>query len=311
MATVLVTLLVVVLALWLFANFAAGYVALHPFRSPVFFSPGAMGLPQETFDFDNGGGIRLRATWTSPDAPTGVVVAAHGYCMNRSELAPFTAFFAERGLATMLFDFRNHGQSGRGRCGIGVYEKEDVWAAVAEARRRVPDGRIVLLGSSMGSAAIGFAVGERRELVDAVILDSCYDRLYDAAEGWWNFLGLLTQTGSLWRRLLWPVVRLARPFAGFDPKRASVASALQGYGRPVLLLHGLDDTIAPPACAERIRDAIGAETPVAWFEGCDHSEMRWLQPDEYREALAGFFDRIGLPKRETVAGGSRVEEPVG
>lgn len=311
MVTVLVTLLVVAIGLWLLALFAAGYVALHPFRSPVFFSPGAMGLPQETFDFDNAEGTRLRATWTSPDAPVGAIVAAHGYCMNRAELAPFTAFFAEHGLATLLFDFRSHGQSARGRTGIGTYERIDVVAAVVEARRRVPGGKIVLLGSSMGAAASGFAAGERRDLADAIILDSSYDRLFDAAEGWWNFLGMLTGTRSLWRRALWPVVRLARPFAGFDPKSASVAEALRGFERPVLILHGREDTIAPPFCAERIAAATATPAEIVWFEGCDHSEMRWLQPDAYREALARFFTGIGLPKRENVAGGARVEEPVG
>lgn len=306
MLTVLATLLVVAVGLWLFALFAAGYVALHPFRSPVFFSPGAMGLPQETFDFENGNGTRLRATWTSPENPVGVVVAAHGYCMNRSELAPFAADFADRGLATLLFDFRNHGHSARGRCGIGVYEKEDVWAAVAEARRRVPNGKIVLIGSSMGSAAIGFAAGERPGLADAIILDSSYDRLFDAAEGWWNFLGKLTQTRNLLRVILWPVVRLARPFAGFDAKKASVAEALRGYDKPTLILHGGDDTIAPPPCAVRILDAVGEEAQIVWFEGCDHAEMRWLYPDEYRVAVATFLDQIALPKLANVTSTSHV-----
>ena len=307
MLTVLATLLAVALGLWIFALFAAGYVALHPFRSPVFFSPGAMGLPQETFDFPNADGTRLRADWTSPENPVGVVVAAHGYCMNRAELAPFTAFFAERGLATLLFDFRAHGQSARGRTGIGIFEREDVWAAVEQARKRLPEGKIILIGSSMGAAAIGFAAGERRDLADALILDSSYDRLADAASGWWDFLGKLTQTGRLWRWTLWPVATLARPFAGFDPRKISVAESLRGYDGPVLLLHGRDDTIAPPPCAERIREAVGDEdVRLVWFEGCDHAEMRWLQPDAYREAVGGFFDRLGLFKRETVAGGSPV-----
>ncbi len=295
LAAVLLTLLAVALAVYVVAIVAAGYIALHPFRSPVFFSPGAMGLPQEVFDVPNASGTRLRGTWVPHPDPRGVIVCAHGYCMNRSELAAFAGFFASCGLAVLLFDFRNHGGSARGRCGIGWYEREDVKAAAAEARRRAPGVPVLLLGSSMGSAAIAFAVGEDPAVADALVLDSCYDRLMDAAGGWWDFLGAMTNTGRLLRVWLWPVARLARPFAGFDPKAISVAESLRGYVRPVLLLHGRADTIAPPLCAERIAAAVAGPVEVVWFEHCDHAEMRWLHPDEYRAALGAFFDRIGLP----------------
>ena len=292
---VLLTLLAVVASVYVGGIVAAGYVALHPFRSPVFFSPGGLGLAQEVFDFANASGTRLRGTWVPHPKPRGVMVLAHGYCMNRSELAAFSLFLHRRGLALLLFDFRSHGGSARGRTGIGWYEREDVRAAVDEARRRAPGVPLVLLGSSMGSAAIAFAAGEDHGLADALVLDSCYDRMSDAAAGWWSFLGALTNTGRLLRVWLWPVARLAPPFAGFDPKRISAAERLAGFPRPVLLMHGRADTIAAPAGAERIRDAIKGPSEVVWFDGCDHAEMRWLRSDEYRAALGGFLDRIGLP----------------
>lgn len=298
--TVLLTLLAVLLAVYVGGIVAAGYVALHPFRSPVFFSPGGLGLEQEVFDFANAEGTRLRGTWVPHPEARSVMILAHGYCMNRSELAAFSRFLHERGLALLLFDFRSHGGSGRGRTGIGWYEREDVRAAVAEARRRLPGLPVVLLGSSMGSAAIGFAAGEDHGLADALVLDSCYDRMSDAAGGWWDFLGAMTNTGRFLRVWLWPVARLAVPFAGFDPRRISVAGSLAGYPRPVLLMHGREDTIASPAGAGRIRAAIGGPSEVVWFEGCDHAEMRWLRSDEYRAALGAFLDGLGLTRLDGV-----------
>lgn len=298
MTTVLVTLVLVVGILYVGALALAGYVAVHPPRSPVFFSPGAMGFVSETFDFAGPEGIRMRATWTAHPDERGVIVVVHGYCMNRSELAVFTPLFRAHGLSCLFVDLRNHGGSGRGRCGIGWYERADVEAAAAEARRRSPGKPLVLMGSSMGAAAVAFAAGERPELADAIVLDSAYDSLHDAADGWWHFLGKATFAPRLWRAAFWPLVRVARPFLGFSPRTASTSRIIAGYRGPALLLHGRADTIAPPAHAERILAALVGPKEIAWFDHCDHAEMRWLQPEAYARAVGAFFDTIGLPAIE-------------
>jgi fermentation-respiration switch protein FrsA (DUF1100 family) len=218
--------------------------------------------------------------------------------MNRSEMTPVAYWLWKRGVSSLLIDFRAHGHTKGGQCTIGWREADDVIAAVAEARRRAPGARIVLIGSSMGSAASAFAVSRGVE-VDAIVLDSCYSRMLTASFGWWRFLG-----GPILSVVLGPTVLLAGPFARFNPFKVDVAHALEKVPCPVLILHGRCDDLAIPADAERNLAALKGQGELCWFDDCNHSEFRWVQSERYYEVLEAFLIRqslIELPGAQDVA----------
>lgn len=286
--------LLVVPAVYLLLLLGVAYFSLHPVRMPIFFAPGTIGAPQEAVEFANPSGHRLRGWWIEPDperlgANTTVAVFCHGYMMNRSELAPVAYSLWRTGRASLLFDFRAHGRSGGKKSGLGWYEREDVAAACRYVRSRFPDARIVLVGSSMGSAAAALALGEDPSLAEALVLDSSYSTLASAVTGWWRFLG-----GNLLAFFLAPTALLAAPMAGFSPYRVKVSEALARTTQPVLLMHGDCDTLALPSEAVANLEALGDRAEVVWFDTCGHSEGRWLQPQRYMGALMGFLDRLGL-----------------
>jgi pimeloyl-ACP methyl ester carboxylesterase len=208
--------------------------------------------------------------------------------MNRSELTPVAYWLWQRGVSSLLFEFRAHGHTKGGKSTIGWKEADDVAAAIAEARRRLPNARIVLIGSSMGAAACAFAAGNGAR-ADALILDSCYSRLVSASFGWWRFLG-----GRVLSLLLGPTVLLAGPLARINPFKADVAHALRNTECPVLLLHGKCDDLATPAEAERNLAALGGRGELVWFDDCGHSEFRWEQPEFYYRTLEAFLLRNNL-----------------
>ncbi len=260
--------------------------SLYPPRTPVFFSPGSVGASQEDIEFRTADGIDLRGWWVGPREPSAVAIVAHGYLMNRSELSPAAVWLAERGCASVVFDLRAHGKSGGRKCGFGVYESKDVEAAARYARARAPNAKIVLIGSSMGSAACAFAAASHPGLADALVIDSCYGRMPGAVLGWWRFLG-----GRALCVVLAPTVVLAWPFARVNPFKVDVAGSLARCEEiPVLLLHGSADNLALPKEAERNLAACRGESRLVWFDGCGHSEGRWLFPDQYREALLDFLE---------------------
>ncbi|MER3495886.1 MAG: hypothetical protein C4320_03215 [Armatimonadota bacterium] len=156
---------------------------------------------------------------------------------------------------------------------------------------------MILMGSSMGAAACAFAAGEERDLADALILDSTYDSLFEATDGWWHFLGKMTVAPRLWRLAFAPLARVAKLALGFSPREARVSRAMNGYDRPVLLLHGRVDTIAPLPHAENVLGALAGRKDLCVFDHCDHAEMRWLQPERYGEAVGAFLTSMGLPPR--------------
>ncbi len=284
--------ILVALSLYLAVLLFAVWLSLHPFRTPVFISPGSLGTPQADLEVETEDGIKVRGWRVDHPNPKGIAVLAHGYMMNRSELTPLAAWLYARGWSSMLLDLRAHGRSGGRRSTFGVKERRDIAAAVKQAKSEVPGVPVVLIGSSMGAAASAFALAEEADLADGLVLDSAYSRLPEAVLGWWYFLG-----GGFLRLLLAPTVLLAAPMVGFNPFRVDVARALQGLETPVLILHGDADTLATPWHARRNCAASRNAGEIVWLTGCGHSEGRWIHPDTYHQALSVFLDRIELPPR--------------
>lgn len=275
-----------VLGLYLLLIVGVAWFSIHPPRTPVFVSPGALGASQEDASFETADGITLKAWWVGRAGSDCVAVLCHGYLMCRSELAPLAATLWKQGFSSVLLDFRAHGKSGGTRCGFGYREVQDLRAAVTFARRKQPNARIVLIGSSMGSAAAAFALSQDPHLADALVLDSCYSRLSSAVGGWWRFLG-----GRTLSVILWPCVWLAGPLAGLNPRRIDVAAALRGVdGNRVLLLHGTSDNLALPKDAERNAAACVPPAKIVWFADCRHSEGRWIEPERYEHAVLAFLE---------------------
>jgi uncharacterized protein len=262
---------------------AVAWLSLHPLRTPVFISPGLLGAPQEDVTLD-AGTHKIRGWWVERAEAQTVVLFVHGYLMNRAELAPIAAQLWGQGASSMLIDLRCHGKSGGKMCTLGFREREDVAAALRYVRQRAPGRKVVVVGSSMGSAAAALCLGDDPSLADALVMDSGYSKLSNAIVGWWNFLG-----GRKLQIAMAPMVFLATPMAGFWPFSVDIARALGRFGKPVLHLHGRRDTLAAPAEAQRNHEGCTGPSELVWFDDAGHSEYRWEQPERYMEALSDFL----------------------
>lgn len=275
----------ILLLLYLAVILAIAWFSLHPVRIPVFLSPGGLGYPQEDVEFATTDGLTLRGWWSAVPDPEAVVIVSHGYLMNRSELSPLVGLFAEHRAACLFYDFRAHGKSGGNKSFLGFREKNDVKAAVALARAKAPNAKVVLIGSSMGAASSALAAGDDPELADALILDCAYGKLSSAVIGWWRFLG-----GNALATLLWPTTIVSMPLAGFNPFEVDVSKALAAAGPiPVLFLHGAKDTLALPSEALRNQAACVGPTTLVWLPDSGHAEGRWLHPEMYNGAISAFL----------------------
>ena len=191
-------------------------------------------------------------------------------------------------MAFLFFDFPAHGGSQGRRSGFGFRERTSVVAAVAEARKKYPSAKVVLAGSSMGAVACAFALGEDPNLADGLILDSCYDRLVEAINGWWLFLG-----GKTLRFFLVPVALLGGPISGLNPFKVVVSKALRKVSVPTLVLHGESDSLAPLPHATANFEALSGPKELVTFSGRNHSEARWEEPEKYFIAIEEFLRRNG------------------
>ncbi len=271
--------------LYIMALVGVALCFVYPFRVPIFLSPGFLGTAQETTEFvDPATGKLLRGWWVPKDDTNAVMICCHGFMMNRAELAPFASRFKDKSLAFLFFDFPAHGSSQGKKSGFGFREKTAVVAAVAEARKKYPSAKIILTGSSMGAVASSFAVSENPGLADGLILDSCYDRLPDAVNGWWMFLG-----GKKLRFFLYPVVWLGWPLSGLNLFSVVVSNALKQVTIPTLVLHGEADTLAPLSHAKTNFEALAGHKALVTFPNRNHSEARWEDPEQYFAAIEVFM----------------------
>jgi len=288
----MVWFLLVAIVLYFLLLVGVAFCFVFPFRTPIFISPGFLGMPQEVTEFqDVGTGKLLRGWWVPHENPSVVMIFCHGYMMNRAEMAPFAPRFKDYPVASLFFDFPAHGSSQGRKSGFGFRERTAVVSAVGEAKKRYPNAKIVLVGSSMGSSAIAMAMSEDPNLADGLILDSCYDKLVEAITGWWLFLG-----GKTLRFFLYPASALGMPLSGVNPYNVVVSKYLAKVDKPTLILHGGGDTLAPVRHAEANYAALIGPKKLVVFDGRNHSESRWEEPDRYFEEVEAFLKKYFLPK---------------
>lgn len=282
------------LVLYLLVILAVTWISVRPFRTPIYFGPGALGLPQEEIKFRTSDDLELKGWWVVPKDPVAIIVMSHGYAMNRSEMSPLAIRLFELGCASLVYDFRAHGRSPGKRCGCGVFEAEDVCAAVEYAKSRLPGVPVVLIGSSMGAAASALAVAKHPHLSSMVVLDCSYSRLPSAVLGWWRFLG-----GRPLAFLLSPTVLAGYLFNRVNPFKVDIAKAIEkAEDTQFLLLHGDQDTLALPSEAVRNRDAAPDRCKLVWLPKCGHAEGRWVHPNLYEGSVIRFLLDNQVPIRQ-------------
>jgi len=115
---------------------------------------------------------------SGPTGPT--VIVAHGWGSNKSNMLDRAAILHEE-YNLVLFDFRNHGQSGEASTTQGVREAGDLRAVIDWLESAKGPRRIAVLGVSMGGAS-ALNEADRDERVDALIIESTHATLANAIQ---------------------------------------------------------------------------------------------------------------------------------
>src|SRR5688572_23946259 len=142
-----------------------------PERGPQ--RPEELGLQVDDVAFTSPDGVPLRGWWSvgMPDRP--VVIFVHGLNRSRLEMLDRAAEASRRGYGVLLFDMRNHGESGSAYTTLGIHESNDVCAASNFVREREAARPQFLWGVSLGASTALLAANKCGGF-DGVVSDSAF-----------------------------------------------------------------------------------------------------------------------------------------
>src|SRR5919202_2223525 len=142
------------------------------------FSPWELAVDYEPVEFRAADGVTIRGWWLPRPASHQVVIGCTGHRGAKHELLGIGSGLWRAGNNVLLFDFRGRGASDLAACSLAYHEMEDLQAAVDYACGRLPEGRIGVIGYSMG-AAVALLVAAREPRLRAVVADSPFATMRD------------------------------------------------------------------------------------------------------------------------------------
>jgi pimeloyl-ACP methyl ester carboxylesterase len=212
-------------------------------------TPDAVGLSVTPVEFASQDGISLRGWWNSGDALKPVIIFVHGLNRSRLEMLERAADANHRGYGVLLFDLRNHGESGRAYTTIGIFESRDVCAASQYVKNRDAGRAQVIWGVSMGASSAILAAKQCPGF-SAIISDSSFLSFRDT---------IAHHLTLIFRLPAFPIANLIVAITsyrlGLDPEDGNVEAAVRGLDTPILFIAGGADRRMPPALAERMFQA--------------------------------------------------------
>jgi dipeptidyl aminopeptidase/acylaminoacyl peptidase len=250
-------------------------ISRHPERT------GIEGLAEMSFSSADG---RRVAGWYAPSRNRAAIILVHGTGAERSSLLFETGFLSQAGFGVLAVDLPGQGAS-EGRTRWGVPERHAVSAAVdwLRARDEVDPERIGGFGFSMGAYVLTqAAVLDQRLRAVALVSspDDVVEHNWLATAKW----GLLTQVPC------YLALRAYGQSVDLPPKKVIGSIA----PRAVLIVGGVLDPLVPAFMAQQLYSAAGSPKELWLVPGAHHADFAQIAGPEYRNRLAGFFDRALL-----------------
>jgi len=234
-------------------------------------APAAEGMDDVWIDFrsaqDGGKDVRLHGLWLAqPRADAPVLLYLHGARWDVRSSAYRMRRMHELGFAVLGIDYRGFGQS-TASLPSEDFAHEDALAAWRWLAARQPQAKRYLFGHSLGGA---IAIRAATEIDDeaGLIVEGSFTSIPEVVQsmkwGWLPVTGLITQ-------------------------RFDAASRIAKVGSPLLVVHGSEDRLIPPALGRALFDRARDPKRFVLVEGGSHHNTNAMGMGAYRQAVAEMF----------------------
>jgi dipeptidyl aminopeptidase/acylaminoacyl peptidase len=291
----------------IFGGIFLGWIALHPPRRPIAPSEvanveaAAKAAFQQFTDVSitTPDGTSLSAWFIIPPHPNGdTVILLHGVSDNRLGMYGYGKWLLENNYAVLLLDARGHGRSG-GVASYGLKESDDIHNWVSWLEENDHPRCVFGLGESLGAAQLLQSIPSEPRFC-AVVAESPFATFREIA---YARLGREFHTGPwLGRTFFRPTLDVAflyvRLHDRLNMENASPDRAVEGTTKPILLIHGLNDTNIPPFHSDEIQTHNPSDIVVWKVPGAVHTGAHQTAPEEFERRVLAWFQTHSKPSQK-------------
>ncbi len=253
---------------------------------PPSLTPADLGTDARPWSVMAEDGITLRGCYLPTEERRRLIVIVHGMRSSWDRLAQLGRDLNTRGFDVLMFDLRGHGSSDPHRLTMGRAERSDVRVALMWAKiEGFSPERVGWLGHSMGGSTVLMEAAENMEIT-AAVLDSPFGNLPELLDQ------QLTLHSHLPKFFNPGIILAAHLVYGVrTDDLVPIESARKWGKRPLLLIHGEEDTIVPIEQGRLMADRVGESCEALFLPDVRHTEAYERLGDRYADAVASFFDR--------------------
>ena len=227
----------------------------------------------------------------NPKASKDTIILVHGLGGSRWSVFKYADIYLDRGFNILIYDSRNHGDSGGKDVTYGYFEKYDLDRWVNWLYTKNKGGIIGVHGESMGAATalLHSESNETKKRVSFYISDSSYSDLEEL------FRIKLKEDFNIKTKLAANVLMFysdkVNKFRNqFYFKEASPINIIQQVSTPILFIHGVSDTFIPKAMSEELYNKKSSSKELYIAENSNHVQAYINNQEEYKEKIYKFLD---------------------
>ena len=262
----------------------------HPKKKTPFdrytISPYELDIPAEAVTFPPlCGDYQVKGWYMSHINATTTILVCPGFHTRASDVLAMGAHLWKAGHNVLVFEFYGHGDAGGTPVTLGYCEVNDFEGAVAYAKKRAPRTYLGVLAYSMG-AAVAIMCSACNNDIAAVVADSSCASHKSAVDYNFHHALRLPSAPFMWLAdyLLW--WRAGYRFRQVEPLR----DVGEISPRPLLIIHGAQDSIVNPRDAIRLFEA-AREPKALWLvPDADHCGAYFADRKAYVAKVIDFFD---------------------
>lgn len=306
----LIILLLIVL-LYLAISYIAAYGVVYLNRQPVLKNPKDYGMDFEPIDLKPSDGINIKG-WFIPAKSQKIVIMTHvggltKYGSTVSYKNPFKLYnkeieflktakhLHEAGYNVIMFDFRNHGESGKspnhGATGVGLEEYKDVLGALdfIESRDDLKNMNVGFVSFCMGANSTIIAMSNTPEKFKNV---KCFMAIQPISMEVFITVYSKTIFTSLGSKILMPMIRtFVKSMSGHELSEMSPKNYVKDIKTPTLYAQAKNDPWTDLNDIKSFYKNTNSPKEFYWIENTKHRFESYSYFQDYPEIMLNWLKK--------------------